>query len=177
MLIRYNDKITNGVLIMKMYLLKIMFASAALTLVTFAGGAKLRAQDGDHKSHDHEAGQKSVASKSAKFESVAKTDALYKGALDAHDKDAAAKMSGKDGAIKGKVAKLFSPRGGSVLILNFDEDYKTALTAVVKKDNFSKFPDLSQLDGKEIVVSGKFTDFKGSPQIELSDPKQITVVK
>ena len=52
---------------MKMNLLKIMFASAVLMFVTFAGAASLRAQDGDHKSHDHEGGQKSVASKSAKF--------------------------------------------------------------------------------------------------------------
>jgi len=108
---------------------------------------------------------------------VAKTDALYKNALDAHDKAAAEKLIAKDGAFKGKVAKLFTPRGGSVLILNFDSDYKTALTAVLKKGDFSSFPDMSQLEGKEIVVSGKFTEYKDSPQIVISDPKQIAIVK
>ncbi len=160
---------------MKTNLLKMMFAAAVMMFVSFAGAASLRAQDDSGRKHDHEhdASQKSVASKSAKFETVAKTDALYTGAIDAHDKTAAGKMIGKDGAFKGKVAKLFSPRGGSVLILNFDDDYKTALTAVLKKADFSKFPDLSQLEGKEIVVSGKFSDYKDSPQIVLSYLKQI----
>jgi hypothetical protein len=162
---------------MKMNLLKMVFAFAVLIFVSFAGAANLRAQDGDHKGHEHEGSQKSAASKTATFATVAKADALYKRAIDAHDKLSAGKMSGKDGAFKGKVTKLFSPRGGNILILNFDDDYKTALTAVLKKDNFSKFPDLSHLEGKEIVVSGKFTEFKGSPQIELIDLKQIAVVK
>jgi bisphosphoglycerate-independent phosphoglycerate mutase (AlkP superfamily) len=162
---------------MKMNLVKMMFAAGVLTFVSFAGAANLRAQDDDMRKHDHEASQKSVASKTAKFETVAKTDALYTGAIDAHDKVAAGKMIGKDGTFKGKVAKLFSPRGGSVLILNFDSDYKTALTAVLKKADFSKFPDMSQLEGKEIVVSGKFSDYKDSPQIVLSDLKQIAVIK
>ena len=155
------------------------FAAAVLMFVSFAGAVNLRAQDDDmHKrDHDHDASQKSVVSKTAKFETVAKTDKAYTSAIDAHDKSTADKMVGKDGAFRGKVAKLFSPRGGSVLILNFDSDYKTALTAVLKKSDFSKFPDMSQLEGKEIVVSGKFSDFKGSAEIVLTDPKQILIVK
>ena len=153
---------------MKMDLLKAMFAAVMFTLVSFAGAASMHAQDSP---------QKEVASKKARFESVAKTDALYTGALDAHDKAAAEKMIGKDGAIKGKVTKIFTPRGGSILILNFDRDYKTALTAVLKKGDFSKFPDMTQLEGKEIVVSGKFIEFKDNPEIALNDPKQIAIVK
>jgi micrococcal nuclease len=75
------------------------------------------------------------------------------------------------------VTKAFTPRSGGIVILNFDDDYKSAMTAVLKKSDFSKFPDVSQLVGKEVVVSGKFMDFKGSPEIELSDPKQVAVVK
>jgi len=121
--------------------------------------------------------QSSAASKSAKFQSIAKTDALYTGALDAHDKAGAEKMVGKSGAFKGTVTKAFSPKSGGLVILNFDDDYKTAMTAVLKKSEFSKFPDLSKLVGEEVVVSGKFMDFKGSPEIELNDPKQIALVK
>jgi bisphosphoglycerate-independent phosphoglycerate mutase (AlkP superfamily) len=155
-----------------------MFAAAVLMFVSFAGATNLRAQDDDGRKHnDHESSQKSAASKSAKFETVAKTDKAYTSAIDAHDKKAADKMVGQDGAFKGKVAKLFSPRGGSVLILNFDSDYKTALTAVLKKGDFSKFPDMSQLEGKEVVVTGKFSEFKGSTEIVLTDPKQISLVK
>lgn len=155
-----------------------MFAVASLVFVSLAGAANLRAQDDKHKhDHGHEASQKSVASKSAAFGTVAKADKAYTSAIDAHDKSAASKMIGQDGAFRGKVAKLYTPRSGGVLILNFDDDYKTALTAVLKKDDFSKFPDMSQLDGKEVVVSGKFTDFKGNAEIVLTDPKQIALVK
>ena len=153
-----------------------MFAAAILMFVSFAGAASLHAQD-DYKKHAQEASQKSGASKTAKFETVAKTDKAYTVAIDAHDKTGAAKLIGLDGAFKGTVIKLFTPRTGGILILNFDSDYKTALTAVLKKSDFSKFPDMSQLEGKEIVVSGKFADFKGGAQIVLSDPKQIAVVK
>ena len=67
--------------------------------------------------------------------------------------------------------------GPEAVILNFDDDYKSAMTAVLKKSDFSKFPDVSDLVGKEVVISGKFMDFKGSPEIELSDPKQVALVK
>ena len=121
--------------------------------------------------------QSSVASKSAKFQNVVKTDVLYTGALDAHDKSGAEKLIGKSGAFKGTVTKAFTPRNGGLVILNFDDDYKSAMTAVLKKSDFSKFPDVSDLVGKEVVISGKFMDFKGSPEIELSDPKQVALVK
>ena len=164
---------------MKMNLLKMIFAASVLMFVSFAGAADLRAQNDEMRKHDrgNEASQKSVASKTAKFETLAKSDKAYTSAIDAHDKTAAGKMVGQDGAFKGRVAKLFSPRGGSVLILNFDDDYKTALTAVLKKADFSKFPDMTQLEGKEILVSGKFSEFKGNTEIVLTDPKQISLVK
>ena len=162
---------------MKTNLLKTTFASFLLTFVALAGVESLRAQDVNHKANRGESSQAPAASKTAKFETVAKSDALYASAIDAHDKAAAEKMNGKSGAFRGTVAKLFSPRSGTIVILNFDDDYKSALTAVLKKDNFSKFPDLAQLEGKEIIVSGKFTEFKGSPQIELKDAKQIAVVR
>jgi len=140
--------------------------SAIIALAIFAVSAAA-AQDS----------QSSAASKSAKFQNVAKTDALYTGALDAHDKSGAEKLIGKSGAFKGTVTKAFTPRSGGIVILNFDDDYKSAMTAVLKKSDFSKFPDVSDLVGKEVVISGKFMDFKGSPEIELSDPKQVALVK
>jgi len=157
---------------MKMKLLKVIFA-ALLVAISFAGA---RAQDSDSRKQKGET-QKSVASKSAKFETVAKTDSAYTSAIDARDKSAAAKMVGKEGAFRGKVAKLYTPRSGGLVILNFDDDYKNALTAVVKKSDFSKFPDLSQLEGRQVVVSGKFAEYKGSTEIVLTDPKQIAIVK
>ena len=55
--------------------------------------------------------QADVASKTTKFDTVSKTNDLYKTALDSHDLDAATKQVDKDGAFKGTVAKIFgTPR-------------------------------------------------------------------
>lgn len=121
--------------------------------------------------------QTQLASKTAKFETVAKTDAAVTSTIDAHDLAKAAALVGKTGAFKGTVAALFSPRTGTVLILNFDAKYKTALTAVVKRADFGKFPDLAKLEGKQLLVSGTFTDFRGATQIELTSPDQIKIVE
>ena len=43
--------------------------------------------------------------------------------------------------------------------------------------SFPKFPDMKSLEGKEILVSGKFVDYRGNAQIELTDPDQIKLVK
>jgi hypothetical protein len=171
----FTHYFSTGVSIVKMNLFKMMFAVGVLTFVSFAGAANLRAQDSDRGKHERES-QKSAASKSAKFEMVSKTDKAYTSAIDAHDLSKATKMLGQEGAFRGKVAKLYTSRTGTIVSLNFDDDYKTALTAVVKGSDFSKFPDLSQLDGKQVVVSGTFSEFKGNPQILLTDPKQIAVV-
>ena len=152
---------------MKSVLVSSFFRTTALIAIAILAVSAAAAQDS----------QSSAASKSAKFQNVTKTDALYTGALDAHDKSGAEKLIGKSGAFKGTVTKAFTPRSGGIVILNFDDDYKSAMTAVVKKSDFSKFPDLTQIIGKEVVISGKFMDFKGSPEIELSDPKQVALVK
>ena len=121
--------------------------------------------------------QNVVASKKAKFETVDKDDAIYKNALDAHDLTGALKLVGQDGAFKGTVDKLFEERDGDLIVFDFDPNYKTALTAVLKNPNFPKFPVVRDLKGKEIVVSGRFVDYHGKAQIELTDPMQIKLVK
>lgn len=121
--------------------------------------------------------QQEVASKTAKFATVEKTDALYKSALDAHDLDGALKLVDKGGAFRGTVTKAFAQRDGSLVILDFDPNFRTALTAVVRSADYAKFPVLRDLEGKEIVVTGKFTDFHGKAQIVLTDPAQIKLVK
>ncbi len=121
--------------------------------------------------------QTAVASKSAKFGTVAKTDAEYTKAIDAHDFAGAEKLFSEEGAFKGTVAKVFVPNSGTILILNFDNDYKKALTAVVKKANFKSFPDMNQLVGKEVVITGTFNKFNGTLQIELTGPQHVLVVK
>ncbi len=118
-----------------------------------------------------------VASKTAKFETVDKDDAAYKNALDAHDLAGAQKLIGKEGSFRGTVSKFFEERDGDLIVFDFDPNFRTALTAVLRNADFPKFPDVRVLNGKEIVVSGKFVDYHGKAQIELTDPKQIRTVK
>jgi hypothetical protein len=121
--------------------------------------------------------QSDVADKKATFGTIAKTDKAYSDAIDAHDLVKARSLEGKKGGFKGTVAKIFVPNTGGVLILNFDNNYKIALTAALRKDDFSSFPDMNQLLGKEILVSGKFEDFKGATEILLTDKKQISIIQ
>jgi hypothetical protein len=121
--------------------------------------------------------QADVASKTAKFGKASRTDESYKTALDAHALEAALKAVDKDGAFKGTVTKIFEPRGGAMAIVNFDANYKTALTALLKKENFDKFPALTNLVKKEVVVTGKFIEFQGRAEIVLTNSTQVKVVE
>lgn len=160
-------------------LIMIRFKSLALALtvatLTFTAIAQ-----GDQKSTNRAAAfpkptrQADVASTNASFGTITRTDAVYKSALDAHALDEAAKMVGKDGAFKGKVTKIFEPRG--LAIINFDANYRSALTTVVQATNYSKFPTLTKLIGKEVVVTGKFSEYQGRAQMAVSEPGQIKIV-
>jgi hypothetical protein len=150
-------------------------AVAASLLVVFAAlcagvATRVAARGPAQSQHD-------AASKTAKFGSLEKTGDAYKSALDAHDLEGASKLVGKDGAFRGTVAKVFEQRDGSLLVMDFDPNFRTALTAVLRRADYAKFPDVRELEGKEVVVSGKFTDFRGHAQIELTDPAQIKIVK
>ena len=118
-----------------------------------------------------------VASKTAKFGTVDEDDVAYKKALDAHDLAGTLKLVGKEGSFRGTVSKFFEERDGDLIVSDFDPNYRTAITAVLKNPDFPKFPDVKTLEGKEIIVSGTFVDYHGKAQIELTDPKQIKVVK
>ncbi len=118
-----------------------------------------------------------VASKTAKFGTVDKDDMAYKNALDAHDLAGAQKLVGKEGSFRGTVSKFFEESDGDLIVFDFDPNFRTALTGVLKNPDFPKFPDVKTLNGKEIIVSGKFVDYHGKAQIELTDPKQIKIVK
>jgi hypothetical protein len=156
-------------------------AAAASLIVVFVlscvvASTRVAARVGVATSQEQQS-QQEVASKTAKFATLEKTDALYKGALDAHDLEGALKLVDKDGAFRGTVSKAFAPRDGSLVILDFDPNFRNALTAVVRSADYAKFPNLRDLEGKEIVVTGKFTDFHGKAQIILTDPAQIKLVK
>ena len=121
--------------------------------------------------------QSDLASKTAVFTSVSKTDDSLKTALNAHALADALKQTNSAGAFTGTVSRIFEPRGNALAILNFDADYRSALTAVVRNENFDQFPDLKTLTNKTVLVTGKFTDYRGAAQIVLTNSAQIKLVR
>src|SRR5215470_15784036 len=67
--------------------------------------------------------QREVASKTASFATIARSDDAYQKARDAHDLDGAHKVLGQPGAFKGTVTQIFEERDGDLLILDFDKNY------------------------------------------------------
>ncbi len=146
-------------------------------------GEKPESKSGENKAEATDAAKKpansqsDLASKTVTLEKIGKGSEIYTNAVEAHDFTKAKEQMDKKGALRGTVAKIFEPRGNSMAIINFDAKYQSALTAVVRKADFSKFPDLKKLVGKPVVVSGKFIDYQGRPEIILTSPDQIKLVE
>lgn len=111
------------------------------------------------------------------FGQVAANSPNVKKALVAKDLAGAKKWIGKDGSFTGTVIKVFAPKSNSIVILNFDADYKAALTAALKSEHFPRFPVMGVLQGKKVLVSGKFVDYNGASEILLTQPSQIKIIK
>jgi hypothetical protein len=120
--------------------------------------------------------QPTVAAKK-EFGTVRAADAAVTKALDAKDLAGARKLVGKPGAFRGKVSEVYSPASHSITILDFAPNYRQALTAVVKPEQYKKFPSLRSLRGKQVLVTGTFTTYRDSVQIELTDPSQLRLVR
>ncbi len=120
--------------------------------------------------------QSSVAAKTA-FGTVAATDKSVTTALDAKALAAAAKLVGKPGSFQGTVASVYSPKNHGFTALDFAPHYRDALTADIAPADYTKFPDLMQLAGKHILVSGKFAVHGGQTQLLVTSPDQIKVMR
>lgn len=147
---------------------------AALCALSFS---LVHAQD-DTKPAPREAAkpQASVASKTAKFGTVKMGDGSVTKALKASDLAGAKKLIGKEAAFEGTVAAVYTPKGNGLLILNFDKNFRNALTAVLRSKNYADFPDMQTLKGKRVLVTGKFEDYKGSAELVLTKPDQIKLI-
>lgn len=120
--------------------------------------------------------QPSVAAKGS-FGDVTANASEVARSIDAKDLAGAGKRVGKPGAFQGTVSKVYSPRGHNIVILDFDPNYRSALTAVIKPEDYAKFPSTETLTGKHVVVSGRFIDYDGHPEIVLTNPSQIKLIK
>lgn len=120
--------------------------------------------------------QSSVAAKTA-FATVAVSAKAVSQALDAKALPDALKLVGKPGAFQGTVSQVYSPHDHDIAILDFAPHYRDALTATLKPDAYAKFPDLSQLVGKHVLITGKFSaNPHGVAQIELTSPDQVKII-
>ncbi len=99
------------------------------------------------------------------------------GAVAATNLAAAKKLVGKNALFVGVVTQVFAPRSGSIVLLNFAPDYKTALVGAVKAADFKKFPPLQSLQNKKVALRGKVISYKGRPEIELTGAGAIRMVK
>jgi DNA/RNA endonuclease YhcR with UshA esterase domain len=119
--------------------------------------------------------QAEVAAK-GDFGTIKESDPAVKKALDAKDLSGGTKLIGKEAAFQGNVAKVYTSEGDTVVILNFDKNFRSAMTAVLKPADYAKFPVMAKLDGKHVLVTGKLAEYRGQPEIELTKPEQIKVI-
>jgi len=118
--------------------------------------------------------QASVASKKS-FSSEPASKAAK--AISAADLEKALTLVGKKGSFQGTVSAVYTPESNGLVILDFADDYKTALTAVLFAKDYKKFPNMQTLKGQSVVVNGQFKAYEGKAEIELTDPKQISILK
>ena len=118
--------------------------------------------------------QSKVAAKGA-FPTVKAADT--KGAKPATDLAGAKKLVGKTVTFVGTVDRVFVIKGNGVVLLNFAKNYKNAVVGAVNAKNFGAFPDLNQLKGKKVTITGKVVIYKGAPEVELEKAGAIKIVK
>lgn len=97
--------------------------------------------------------------------------------------DEAASVEGQDTTIRGPVAGVsYRPDvNGAPTFINVGADYpdSSRFTVIVwgqDRDAFTSTPE-NTYKGKKVCVSGKVASYRGLPQMEVSGPDQIQVVK
>ena len=111
------------------------------------------------------------------FAVVAAGDGSVKGALSATDLKKAKTKVNQTATFSGKVTDIFAPKNAKRVLLDFAKNYKTAVIGLVDAKSFKTFPDLKQLKGKKVVISGKVILYKEQLQVELTSPGAIKIVK
>ena len=150
------------------------FAQAPAPSTTKPAPAAKPAADQDDEDKVYPA-QASVAAKTA-FGTVPAADKSVTAALDAKALAEAAKLVGKPGSFQGTVVSVYSPKTHGFVALDFAAHYKDALTADIAPADYAKFPDLTQLAGKHVLVSGKFVAHGSQTQLLVTSPAQIKIV-
>jgi|GEM_PF-806617 len=88
----------------------------------------------------------------------------------------AADHYGRYATVEGRIVATHN--SGKACFLNFHADYKRYFTAVIFASAFDRFPPSPEsfYSGKHVRVTGTIKEYKGKPEIVLSDPGQIQVM-
>lgn len=112
----------------------------------------------------------------ATFGTISPDDQQVKDAVVATDLAKAKGLLDQQGAFTGTVSAARSSAGNGKVVLDFAAKRETAMRAVIKVKNFSKFPKLEDLVGKKVLVLGIFAPHDDRAEIELTEPEQLKIV-
>lgn len=147
-----------------------LLLTVALALGCLLGGSVAWAQGAESRP------QAEVASKIVKFAPLNRAAREYREAFSATDLGGARKHLGKPTTFKGTVVDVLTPEGNSAVILSFAADSKAALTVIVLRENFTRFPNLEDLKGKEVAFTSKVVENEGHLELVLTRPGQLKIV-
>jgi exonuclease VII large subunit len=83
---------------------------------------------------------------------------------------------GQTVAVKGVVSEVFHIANGREIFIALGGRYpRTVFRAAIMGDDTAKFAKADELLGKTVTVTGEITLYKGSAEIELKEPTQLTV--
>ncbi len=147
--------------------------SLALTLPLFSQGSGTGADK-----QKEQPSQASVASKTAKFPTITESSSEVKSALQSKDLDKAMKLVGKKGSFVGVVDHTFSPKHNRTVYINFSKSFKETISGNVNFEDYKKFPSLSELKGKKVLITGTFRAYQDThPEIVVKDLDQIKIIQ
>ncbi len=82
----------------------------------------------------------------------------------------------KDTTVVGVATQVNTTKSG-VTFINMDGKFpENKFSAIIYKDDSSKFEDVKKMEGKTIEVSGKIQEYNGKYNIVLKEPKQLKEV-
>jgi len=89
----------------------------------------------------------------------------------------AKKYIGQTKTVEGTIVRTYRYEKGNVIFLDFHDPYEGYFGVVIWSENWKNFPFAPEVfyKGKEVRVTGLIRDYKGSPQMEVTTPKQIEV--
>ncbi len=99
--------------------------------------------------------------------------------IDAANLEALRAKSGQDVIVEGMVAGIGTTKDGGITFINIGMAKKQGFVALVFRDAYPVFPEgFDKFRGQKVRVKGAISLYRGeTPQIKLTAPGQITIVK